>query len=316
MAPTARFFGPVDASSATLFRCLIAMTLALGACGCQRSDDQAKTSSALAAPAQRVVSLSPALTEVLFAVGCGDALVARDGWSDFPAAALRAPKLTGLVPSVEAIVTAKPDRVLTHFPPKQLQTGLAAAGIPWTGLAPERLDDIGRTIETIGDLCGQPARAQQLHTHWNQEVQAIRQLKPVGTKVYVELDAGRGRPHTVGRGTFVDDVIVAAGGINVMANGGSWFQVSTEQVLAARPALIVLSCPREFHATRIAELKARPGWDQLPAVKNDRVFAIEADLFSRPGPRLLLGLRQLAALIHRTQPPPLPTQIRDAIAPQ
>lgn len=265
----------------------------------------------------RIVSLSPALTEVLFAVGCGDTLVARDGWSDFPPAAQRAPKLKGLVPPVEAVVAARPSMVLSNFPPARLRTGLDAAGVKWLGLAPKRLEAVAATFPLVGRACGREAAAKTLATAWRDAVEEIRKTrdKTKTPRVFLELDPGGGRPHTVGKGTFLDDVIDAAGGRNVMADAGRWVQVSTEQVLAATPDIILITAQPKAAAAAVANLKARPGWKHLPAVKNGRVFAVNPDLLSRPGPRLLLGLRAVAAHLTDTAMPALRPQLRAAIAP-
>lgn len=259
------------------------------------------------ATAHRIVSLSPALTEVLFAVGCGETLVARDGWSDYPAAAQRAPKLSGLVPAVEAIVAQRPDLVLTHFPPERLRAGLKVAQIPWLGLAPKRLTEIAATFVQVAKRCGHERDGRALAATFDDAVARVRASRAAGphTRVFLELDPGKGRPFTVGRGTFLDDVLTAAGGRNVMAEAGAWVQVSAEQVIAAAPKVIFVTARAAEAEAKVAALRQRPGWQAIPAVRDGRVFAINPDLLSRPGPRLIRGLRAIAGHLSSAPLPPL-----------
>lgn len=287
------------------------------ATACQRETPRPPLAASAERPAlpnaaRRIVSLSPALTEVLFAVGCGAALVARDGWSDYPPAALKAQKLSGLVPPVEAVVAARPDLVLSHFPPQRLRAGLDAAGVVWRGLAPQRLDEVAATFSDIGRLCGRPADGAALSAAWQQAVADVRAARKDGPhpSVYLELDPGGGRPHTVGRGTFLDDVIQAAGGRNVMADAGRWLQVSTEQVLTAAPDVILLTVAARDAPARVAALRARAGWQRVPAVRSGRIFTVDPDLMSRPGPRLLVGLRAVARHLSPRALPPYPARLR------
>ena len=291
--------------------------LCLLAAGCQREPAEPQPAPATegTAPrraARRIVSLSPALTEVLFAVGCGASLVARDGWSDYPPAALKAQKLSGLVPPVEAVVATRPDLVLSHFPPQRLRAGLDAAGVAWQGLAPQRLDEVAGTFTQVARLCGRPTAGATLSAAWQQAVADVRAARKDGPhpSVYLELDPGGGRPHTVGRGTFLDDVIEAAGGRNVMAGAGRWLQVSTEQVLAAAPEVILLTVAAADGPARVAALRARAGWQRVPAVVSGRIFTVDPDLLSRPGPRLVVGLRAVARHLSPRALPPYPAALR------
>lgn len=275
----------------------------------------------LAAPAARVVSLSPALTEILFAVGCGETLVLRDAWSDYPAGATRVPAIQGFVPSAEAIVALKPDLLLANFPPTALRGALDAAGVSWAAFSPVRLDQIAVAFERIGQACGQPTRGARLRAAFERDVRQIREAvsglsRP---KVFYEMDAGHGgRPYTVGPGSFAQDLIEAAGGTNAFADSGqAWLQVSAEAVVAARPDVVVLADAGAIENAQTAvDVAARPGWRAVEAVAQGRIYALNTDWVARPGPRLVLGLRQLAALLHPDRVgPPGPTPDDQAARP-
>lgn len=265
-------------------------------------DDLGQT-HVLTRPAARIVSLSPALTEVLFAVGCGGAVVLRDGWSDYPRAARKVAKITGLKPSAEAVLAARPDVVLASFPPATLRTGLKSAGVPIFAFNPVTLAQVADTFLKVGRICGHQDDARQLASDFKAEVAqvaaAVKGKKRPG--VFLELDASAdGQPFTLGKGSFGHELIEAAGGRNVFEEGRSaWFQVSIETVLSTNPEVILLADALTHKSRHTPETVAsRPGWRGISAVKRGRVHAVSADWVSRPGPRLVLGLQQIAGLIH------------------
>ena len=253
--------------------------------------------------ARRIVSLSPALTEVLFAVGCGDRIVLRDGWSDFPEAARAIPAVRGFAPNAEAILAARPDLVLTHFPPPALRTALQGARVPWLSFAPPDLNGVAASIREVGKACGQPAAAEKLAAAFQARLaEVVRRVaarpKP---RVFYEMDAGDGgRPYTIGAKAFGHAVLAAAGGANVFAQAGeSWFQVSAESLLGADPDVILLADADSMEQPQSpASVAARPGWAALRAVRDGHVFPLHADWVSRPGPRLASGVEQIARLLH------------------
>ena len=261
----------------------------------------------LAAPARRVASLSPALTEILFAVGCGPALVLRDHWSDAPAEAKAAPEVDSLAPSVELILAARPDLVLTSFPPARLRGALDDAGIAWLGLSPARVDAIALDIARVGALCGAGERALKVRNAFVQQVAAVdRALVARGEpRVYLELDHASGKGWTAGDDTFLGDLIRRAHGVNAFGDQRGWPQISSESILAADPDIVLLAWPGSAapaggsEAERaIAAFAARPGLAALRAVRLGRVHRIDASLLGRPGPRVVEALRTLASLLH------------------
>lgn len=256
----------------------------------------------LARAASRIVSLSPALTEALFAVGCGDRLVLRDGWSDFPVAARAVVSVQGFAPSAEAILAVRPDLVLTTFPPAALRSALDAAGVPWLGWSPVTLDHVAGMMADIGRACGAPGPGADLAATFRTRLAAIERTvagRP-RPRVFYEMDAGGGRPFTVSRLAFGHAVLTAAGGENAFASADvPWFQVSTEAVLAADPDLILLAdADAADQPQSAAAVAARPGWSALRAVREGRVVPLSIDLVSRPGPRLVDGVAQIARALH------------------
>jgi iron complex transport system substrate-binding protein len=260
----------------------------------------------LAAPAAKIVSLAPSNTEILFAIGAGDRLIGRDDFSDFPAEAAAIPSVGSLYPSVnaEAIVALQPDLVLAAgiTNPDDIKH-LADLGLTVyaTSIA-KTLDDIYNDINAVGTLTGQSEQAASLVADMKTRVDAVAAktnamtVKPI---VFYELDATEpSKPWTAGPGTFIDQMISLAGGTNAGNIASSdYAQLSLEQLVAQNPDIIVLGSAT-FGGQTPELVAARPGWGDIKAVKDNAVYTFDDNLVSRPGPRVVDGLEQLAKLIH------------------
>ncbi len=260
----------------------------------------------LAAPAQRIVTLAPSNTEILFAIGVGDRLIGRDDYSDYPAEALSVPSIGSLYPSVnaEAIVALKPDLVLAAGITSDADVkALSALGLTvYKAHNATNLDDIYADILALGQLTGRAAEAEQLVADSRARADAVTSKtsgasnKPV---VLYEIDATEpSKPWTAGPGSFIDLLITMAGGENVGAVGNSdYFQLSLEQLVAQDPDVIVLGSAT-YGGQTPETVAQRVGWKNIKAVKNGAVYSFEDNLVSRPGPRVVIGLETLAKLIH------------------
>ncbi len=258
----------------------------------------------LAAPAQRIVSLAPSNTEILFALGAGQALVGRDDFSDYPAEAAQAPSIGSLYPNVnaETVVALQPDLVLAAgiTNPDDVKK-LADLGLTvYTTKKAASLDDIYNDILAIGALTGNSAAAETLVAGLKARVQAaIDKTSPLSKKpvVFYEVDATEPqKPWTAGKGTFIEVLINLAGGINAGSLADDYFQMSFEQLVTQDPDLIVLGSAT--YGGQTPELVAqRPGWEALKAIKNKAVYTFDDNLVSRPGPRVVEGIETLAKLI-------------------
>jgi len=256
------------------------------------------------APA-RIVSLAPSNAEILFAIGAGNQVVAREDFTNYPDEAAKLPSVGGMSGpvSVEQIVSFKPDLVLlTPLSPPELIKGLQDLKIPVLLLPnPKTLADLYANLELAGTLTGHSPEAKALVAQLQArekkilEVVATAKTQP---SVYYELDAtDPAKPWTSGPGTFIDMLITLAGGKNIGAElKGEWAQISQEELLVKNPDYIILG-NSNFGMTP-EQVKARPGWAQLKAVAEGKVVPFNDDLASRPGPRMLDGLQSLAAAIH------------------
>lgn len=258
----------------------------------------------LSAPAQRVVSLAPSNTEILFAVGAGAQVVGRDETSDYPPEALSLPTIGGYSGfNLEAIVTLHPDLVLAGG----VNTPELVASLEQLGLTvyylpnPFTLEEMYANLETIGKLTGRETETAALVESLKMRVAAVdEKILPLsyGPTVYYELDATEPtKPFTAGPGSFIDLLISRAGGINIGASlQGQWAQISLEQLVVANPAIIILG--DAAYGETPEKVAQRPGWGTLLAIQTGQVFPFDDNLVSRPGPRLVDGLEALARLLH------------------
>jgi iron complex transport system substrate-binding protein len=254
---------------------------------------------------QRIVSLAPSNTEILFAVGAGDQVVGRDEFSDYPEQAKSIQSVGGSMGqySTEAIVALKPDLVLAaEINAPELVKQLEDLGLKVYYLKnPTTLEEMYNNLQIVGQMTGHDVT--DLVDSLKKRVAAVDEKiatvtdKPV---VFYEIDATDAtKPYTYGPGTFGDLLIARAGGTNLTDAAGikdAYPQVSLEQIVSTNPNMIVLG-DSNFGTTADA-VKARAGWDVLDAVKNDKIFPFDDNLVSRPGPRLVNGLEQLAKLLH------------------
>lgn len=262
-------------------------------------------SVSLAGTAQRIVSLTPANTESLFAVGAGAQVVGRDEFSDYPAEAKALPSVGGSMGAynMEAIAALKPDLVLAGEinTPEQVKA-LESLGITVYVLAnPTDLEGMYAQTLTFGQLAGREKEAAALVESLKARVQAVQtKIAPLSYAplVFYELDGSdQAKPWTPGPNTFVSKLIGMAGGVNAGdVLGSDWAQISQEELIQQNPAVILLG--DAAYGVTAEQVAQRPGWDAIQAVKDGNVLPFDDNLVSRPGPRMVDGLEMLAKLIH------------------
>ena len=260
---------------------------------------------------QRIVSLAPSNTEFLFAIGLGDRVVGVTEYCNYPDAASRVERVAGFSTlSAEKIASVEPDLVLAARG-NDLE-GLEMVrkmGIPVFAIDVQSVDQLVEAVRRIGRITGADEAAGELadslHLRINTVRQAISKSKAARPKVFWGF---WGEPiYTAGEGTIIDDVIHQAGGDNVGRSApGSWPQIGLEALVALAPEVIITtSSPGgvDAMAGQIDRLRSFEGWKILPAVKSGRVHFVEGDLLTRPGPRLIEALEQLALLFQQGSGP-------------
>jgi len=261
--------------------------------------DDAGRRVSLPTKVDRVVSLAPNLTEIVFAVGAGNRLVGRTSYCDYPPEAKAIAEVGDTIhPNIEPIIALKPQVVFVSTA-SQLEAftqQLQGQNIAVFVTDPHDLEGVFRSIEQIGEIVGEKDRANQLVQKLRERTNAVQQavkLKPL-VKVFYQTS---GEPlYTVGRDSFVTDLIRRAGGASVTADvPGAWPKYSNESALAARPDAIILPTGGSMGAANANVVEALR---QSPAVLNGRVYKINDDHLARPGPRLVDGLEEMARVLH------------------
>jgi iron complex transport system substrate-binding protein len=265
--------------------------------------DDAGRSVTLDRPPKRIMALTPGNTEILFALGAEDRIVAVDQWSDFPPAAKAKPRVAPFSPNLEQVVSFSPDLILSTYGGAEPLLPLERHGIRVMVFAPRTLDDIYRNILLMGRIMSAEAQADGLVHAMRQRVAAVvaKVRDAPRPKVFIELDASDpSRPFTAGPGSFMDVLVQLAGGANVAARSRTaWPQLSLEELIRADPDLIILGDALAPMNPQTPELVARrPGWSRLRAVRLGAIAAIDSNAISRPGPRIVEGLELLAKLFH------------------
>ena len=253
---------------------------------------------------QRIISLSPSSTEILFALCLGGTIVGTDDYSDYPAEAKQLTHVGSAYPSfnIETIVSLKPDVVVAFgYTLPDYVTKLRSLGIPVVVLAPKDVSGVINDITLVGKITGATAQAITLTTSIQNSLNTIEsKIKGVtAPRVLWEFDAtDPGKPWVAGPGSFNDALITLAGGVDIGASGStaSW-QMNSEDIIKADPQIIILD---DFQwGTTVESVSARPGWTVITAVKENAIYPItDSNLTDRPGPRIIDGLELLAKLIH------------------
>ncbi len=259
---------------------------------------------------QRIVSLVPAVTEILFALGLDERIVGVTRFCDWPAAARRKPKVGGYAnPSLEAVLQRRPDLVFVSADAvgPALLARMERLGLTVYVVYPRGLDETLAMMRAVGRVTGRPAAGEQLAGELAAALARVRRVVAGRSRPRV-LFCVMSRPLTVaGPDTLVGDLIAAAGGINVVPAGPSRYPTwGREALLLADPEVIVVSP----HPGTPDPTGLFAAWPELTAVKTGRIVSVDPDWVHRPGPRLARGLVALAAAFHGIDPASLQVEDR------
>jgi len=260
----------------------------------------------LASPARRIVSISPAATEVAFAVGAGAYVVGDTTYCDYPAAAVALPKVGGFSAStisVERIVALKPDLVLTAGPSMHgaVETALAKLGIAVFAYDPVDFAGIAKGMNAMGDLAATGDTARAASGAMLAAIEKVRSAVssvPKDRRPTVFWEVYDDPLMTCGAASFPHAIIEASGGRDIFTDlPGAWPRVSAEEVIRRAPDYIMGA---DDHGDKLtaAGVAARPGWSTIPAVKSGRIVLLPANIVSRAGPRVAEGVQALARALY------------------
>lgn len=248
----------------------------------------------------RIVSLSPTATEMLFAIGAGDQVIAVDNYSNFPAEAVLLEQLDSFEPNVEAIAALNPDLVIITYDPGNLVEQLDTLGIEtFTASAVVNLDGVYEQIAQFGELTGQTDGAAELITQMRTDIEAILASVVVPEPpltYYYELDPTY---YSVTSNTFIGSVMGLFGLVNIADDveaGNDYPQLSAEVIVEANPDVIMLA-DIKCCAQSASTVAQRDGWSDLNALAKGNVVELDDDIASRWGPRIVELVKVVAAAI-------------------
>lgn len=254
---------------------------------------------------QKIVSLSPSMTEILFAIGAGDQVVGRDEYSIYPEEALAVTSVGAMwdeLPS-EAILALEPDLVLAaQIISEDQVTALRDLGLNvYWQTNPASYEELWKNLRDIAQLTGHESETETMITNLKARVTAVQEkVATVSDRpsTFYELDAtDPSNPWTAGSGTFIDYIIDQAGGTNAAsALQGDYAQISSEQLIAVDPDVILLADAP--YGTTPESVMERPGWEVITAVQGNALYPIDPNMMSVPGPRLVDALEETARLLH------------------
>lgn len=269
----------MDASARKVFLSIILLALCCISC----AQDRTKTT-------YRIVSLSPAMTEILFSIGAGDQIVGVTTFCDFPEDAKKLPKVGDFShPSIERIIGLKPDLVIVNLPEQgRIKKELDKLEIKTFVSSPASLFELYGELSVLGLELGRQKAADSLISYMKQNLQAVTpDRRP---RIYVEISP---RPLvTVGAHSFLNNLIHDAGGVNIFEDLEKDYPViSQETVIARDPDIIIVLHPEG--------VTGRIGWQNVRAIKDGLVYVdLNPDHLMRPGPRLILGFKRLREIIN------------------
>ena len=297
--------GPKSKPNGRVWACVLAASLSISlpaAVSARTVKDQTGRIVNVPNEPHRLVSLAPNITEIVYALGLGDELVGDTDYCDFPPEAKNKPHVGTMVnPSLERIVALKPDLALGTPEANRRETAdqLERLGIPLYGVTASTLAGTLASIEDLGRILGRVAEAKSLVGEMQARIDRVEKRIEGQPKPKVLFVVWYRPLITVGPNTFIADVIRAAGGIPIGENlKGEWPRLTLEELLPENPDVILLPKTESFSPS-MDELQSLPGWKDLRAVKERRMYFV-SEAIERPGPRLVDALEELAGVLHPT----------------
>ena len=248
------------------------------------------------APATRIVSLSPVTTEILFAIGAGDRVVGRTHWDTYPAAARAVQDLgNGMQPNVEAILATRPDLVVIYGSPSNRAAALQLrrAGIATIAVRTDHVSDFRRATTWIARAIGDSAAGAVVSDSVEHSIAAASQAATAGTGPTVLWHLWDAPVMTIGRGSYMSELVAAAGGRNLFDDlEAPSPQVTIEEIVRRNPDYVIAG------PSGAESIRKKGAWQAIPAVREGRILIVDTALVSRPGVRMGEAVRHLRTLLH------------------
>jgi len=252
---------------------------------------------------QRIISLSPGNTEIAYALGLEDRLVGVTDYCNYPPEAEDKTSIGGFQdPNMEKIVEMEPELVLAGSMHEDEVFKLEDLGISVLALVPETLEDIFETLEMVAVATGNTEEYHGLEEDLSDRLDEVKEAVegiPEEERVRVYYEVYSDPVMSAGEGSLVHEVVTTAGGLNIFSDIAERYpQVSQEKILEEQPQVILFP---DYHGTAdmlAGEMGDRPGWESLPAIEEERIYAVDDDVFARPGPRLIDAVEMAAEIFY------------------
>ena len=310
MSRMKRFHKQIFARGVNWFLALLTIALALTACTPSEQispepeyifDDLGRLVAINGTP-ERIISVAPSVTEILFALGLGEKVVGVTDYCNYPPEAQEIESIGGYTtPDEEKILALNPDLVIiTHGTPIDVINSLDGLGLTVFCLQTTGLDDLLHDIRTVGEITNNEVEAQALTSELAARIQAVTsQTEGLEERPRVFYIIWNDPIWTVGSETFEDELIEKAGGVNICQNSTGYMTISIEEVVARNPEVIIAPTSHGPGREYIYEWATNTtALNTTDARENNRVYKIDGDLVQRPGPRLVKGLEWFAYFIH------------------
>lgn len=276
--------------------------------GCQSNTDneknEAKQESKEKVEYKRIISLIPSNTEILYELGLGDKVVGVSTVDDYPKDVKDKKQFDAFKLDTEALMKAKPDLILAHESNKSTQEKdlkkLTDAGVKVVYIDDANsINEMYQTFKQVGKVTGKEKEANKLVDKVKNDIEKVKKDIPddkQGKQVFMEISS---QPdiYTSGKNTFYDDMLTSIKAKNVFHDEEGWIKTDKESILKRNPDVMITTSGQSEEEYKKLN-NNRDGFDQVNAVKNDSVYALNADKISRPGPRLAEGLEELADKIY------------------
>jgi iron complex transport system substrate-binding protein len=248
---------------------------------------------------EKIVSLAPAVTEILYRLNLGDKIVGVTDYCDYPEDALQKPKVGGFKnPNMEVVIDLEPDLVLTSAGIQEdLLHQLDNVGIVCVSLSADNIEEVLENIELAGKVTGKSERASNVVADLQQRIVNLdEKINQAATKPVVFFEIWDDPLMSAGPGSFINDLIVRCGAINPAGDAKDEYpQFNIEVLLEKNPDIYIINS----HARVLPDnIKKRDGYESLKAIQNNKVYIINDDLVSRSGPRIVDGFEEMAKIIH------------------
>ncbi len=237
----------------------------------------------------RIVSLVPSNTELLFAMGFGKQIVGVTDYCNFPEEANAIPKIGGLELNIEKLLSLKPTALIDlNFMHRRYELLFRQLGLNYISVNIKNLTDVPTAAIKLAEIMGEKAKGEKFSNDWNVKLSSLK-LNKINSEVKVYFEIWDTPMQAAGNASFIGEIISSAGGTNIVDSATDFPVINSEMIIEKNPDIIFISYP----LTDTTSISKRSGWSLIEAVKRKRIITLNQDVFVRPSPRNLEAIEIL-----------------------